>query len=1148
MRHSLCLLIGLAGMQASGATYTSVRNGVWSDAQTWGGMSVPGINDNVTVKHTVLLDVDTTVGTSPSGEKSPSAFAIRISKNAATNRGELIVASGVTLKALGDIRFESSSTGEFHALYQMNPGSLLIFDSSAASDPSAPHYRIYSADPANQGYRSSNVRILGAVDGRVRFRSITTGRSPTNGIANNHIFVEQRGGGLVDVVVRYADIEECGWQQGGCLSHAAEEGAQFVVEHVLMRRTSGIKPTYFAQNSPTPTSTFLLRDVKTFDTITTPVSSGYTYSQYKGSVHVSTVLPMSSGTRLIEECYFDQGMPYPGLMADFTVRHTVWDRHPPAANAGDGVYSYDKSAVLFENVVYRALNMDSRGLLARNVDGLYFFGDDRATNRGNPHGITVGIQGDVTVNKFIFDYGQRTSDPNGIWSQPYPTTGGPWTYQHTYTNMLLLPTSESLTSTTLSSPIGSMVLPRPHPRIRWEHNTYMYSGTRNFAQTNYLLEAGCPPAGSAESYRSNLAWGIPPSTNFAWTLHTGDPRCSVQDAAANIIDPSGISNNACYNCSLSEEMYWRPWISQHPGQTLTNIGTTYNIPTTGMTPGHLDLPSTADPQFVDIRRNLKTWCDYRLGFARGTCSADTAMNYLATGPGALRELITDLNAYVRAGYQPQNEMYRGAAHDGLDIGAVPMRRVGGEPPMPDVQRPTPPVVSFRIESNVAVSLLVVGPGCPSGTYTTPATMMWPAGVICTVMAGSHQDGPDSRWVFSHWSDGSVANPRSITSSASAVYALEHRLTRNVVGQGTVSGVDGFYAAASTVQLTATPAVGYQFSGWNGVVGGMGNPVTLRMDGPIIVTAHFTPVPGIAVEALQPMVGSGESATFMARFSHGGGTDQLYLGYLLFLPTPNVVNYVATGSCLVEYNRISNGMRLINDAGTGWLGPESGVVLSPSAGTLSNSRCTVNVAGASASLTGNTMSINAPITFKNAVSPVMGTFLQALDVTGKWTGMTQFGNWMVSTGSPRPGPSISGVTASSTVGSHAVYSITASHTSDASALAMIHLLISTGINGRSPCQAVYFPGSNALNLINDDGTAMVSPLGLVPGNKEALTNSRCSINTELASFSVTAKTVVITLPMNLQPSTFGGAKKVYVNVFDTTGHLTHWQQISTITVQ
>jgi hypothetical protein len=34
------------------------------------------------------------------------------------------------------------------------------------------------------------------------------------------------------------------------------------------------------------------------------------------------------------------------------------------------------------------------------------------------------------------------------------------------------------------------------------------------------------------------------------------------------------------------------------------------------------------------------------------------------------------------------------------------------------------------------------------------------------------------------------------------------------------------------------------------------------------------------------------------------------------------------SRLTEYNRISHGVRLINDTGTGWLGPASGVPIKP----------------------------------------------------------------------------------------------------------------------------------------------------------------------------------------------------------------------------
>jgi hypothetical protein len=320
-----------------------------------------------------------------------------------------------------------------------------------------------------------------------------------------------------------------------------------------------------------------------------------------------------------------------------------------------------------------------------------------------------------------------------------------------------------------------------------------------------------------------------------------------------------------------------------------------------------------------------------------------------------------------------------------------------------------------------------------------------------------------------------------------------------------------------------------------------------MDGPTTMIANFAQ--GIAVESMSPLVGAGPAGTFTATFSHGGGSSELYLGYMLFLPTSNVVQYTAKGSCLVEYNRISNGMRLIDDPGTGWLGPLSGVPLSAVAGTLSNNQCSIDLSRAKAAVSGNKMTVTVPVTFRSGVSPVMATFLQALDVKDNWTGMTQFGNWVYSGGTSRPGPSIHGVAASTTEGSYAVYSVTANHTIGAAWLSMIHVLVSDRIVGGLPCQAVYFPLGNTLDLINDSGTALVSGgAGVTPGTAGTLANSRCSINTGLASRAVSDKNVTVTIPMNFRPATFGGMRNVYVNAFDIAGQLSHWVQASTLNVR
>ena len=160
-------------------------------------------------------------------------------------------------------------------------------------------------------------------------------------------------------------------------------------------------------------------------------------------------------------------------------------------------------------------------------------------------------------------------------------------------------------------------------------------------------------------------------------------------------------------------------------------------------------------------------------------------------------------------------------------------------------------------------------------------------------------------------------------------------------------------------------------------------------GPIPTPATGSP----SVLSFSPRSGAAITGVFTASYSHPSGKAGHYLGYMLFLPTPNVVNYVATGSCLVEYNRISNGMRLINDAGTGWLGGESGVPVGAAGTTLSNSYCTLDTTQSGARFSGNNMYVDARVTFKAPLNGVLGTFLQELDVNGVWTGMTQFGNWL-----------------------------------------------------------------------------------------------------------------------------------------------------------
>jgi uncharacterized repeat protein (TIGR02543 family) len=62
------------------------------------------------------------------------------------------------------------------------------------------------------------------------------------------------------------------------------------------------------------------------------------------------------------------------------------------------------------------------------------------------------------------------------------------------------------------------------------------------------------------------------------------------------------------------------------------------------------------------------------------------------------------------------------------------------------------------------------------------------------------------------------------------------------GEGSTSPAAGSYsyAAGTAVEVTATPAAGYVFTGWSDAATGTTNPVTITMDGDKTLTANFSP--------------------------------------------------------------------------------------------------------------------------------------------------------------------------------------------------------------------------------------------------------------------------------------------------------------------
>ena len=107
---------------------------------------------------------------------------------------------------------------------------------------------------------------------------------------------------------------------------------------------------------------------------------------------------------------------------------------------------------------------------------------------------------------------------------------------------------------------------------------------------------------------------------------------------------------------------------------------------------------------------------------------------------------------------------------------------------------------------------------------------------------------NAEYQFVNWSNGSTQNPITITLMADQVLTanfakVKYNLTLSTEGEGSISEqlissgrVD--YNSGSVVRLTATPAVGYSFTGWTGDLTSTDNPVEVDINSAKSITAVF----------------------------------------------------------------------------------------------------------------------------------------------------------------------------------------------------------------------------------------------------------------------------------------------------------------------
>ncbi|MFC6223002.1 PQQ-dependent sugar dehydrogenase [Hymenobacter artigasi] len=150
--------------------------------------------------------------------------------------------------------------------------------------------------------------------------------------------------------------------------------------------------------------------------------------------------------------------------------------------------------------------------------------------------------------------------------------------------------------------------------------------------------------------------------------------------------------------------------------------------------------------------------------------------------------------------------------------------------------------TFTATATYTLTVAVSG----SGTVTkTPNQPSYASGSTVSLQAT-----PAAGYKFNGWSGAatSTANPLSVTMTANksitatfVATTTSYTLTTAVFGSGTItkSPNQSTYLSGSTVTLTATPAVGYAFTGWSGGATGTVNPLSVTMTANKSINATFT---------------------------------------------------------------------------------------------------------------------------------------------------------------------------------------------------------------------------------------------------------------------------------------------------------------------
>jgi hypothetical protein len=303
-------------------------------------------------------------------------------------------------------------------------------------------------------------------------------------------------------------------------------------------------------------------------------------------------------------------------------------------------------------------------------------------------------------------------------------------------------------------------------------------------------------------------------------------------------------------------------------------------------------------------------------------------------------------------------------------------------------------------------------------------------------------------------------------------------------------------------------------------------------------------------SVSPTSGSGAVQVFTAVFTdpnNGADISEADL-YVMSGVVPGSGPGWADNECIVRYQVATGTVGVVVDSGGNW-----GVSAAPG-GVSSNSQCTIYGSGSSASVSGNTLTVNFNVVFNGAVfSGDKQIYLSAGDSAGfSKNYQQQFGSWTIP--ALPPVPTAVSISPASGSGEEQTFSATLTDANGASDVQSVDMYIMSNVvpgsaSGWSAheCMVRMDPAANNLYLVADNGGSYLGPLAL--GANAVLQNSQCTLSAFGSSKALSGNTLTANFAVVFNTSNFFGGKQLYLNGQNAAGNYSsnYQTQLASFTV-